>query len=67
MSADSYRELRLLSQTVVCATAFERLYVCVCRIVVIENSIDCVMENCRPNNVDREECEKERQGDRNIL
>lgn len=35
--------------------------------LLIENSTDCAMENCRPNNVDREKHEKEREGDRNIL
>lgn len=31
--------------------------------LLIENSADCVMENCRLNNVDPEEREKEGQGE----
>lgn len=65
-SVDSRRELRLLGQTVVCAMASERLCVCVCSYtfvyieLLIENGADCVIENCRPNNVGREEREKKR-------
>jgi len=34
-------------------------------VLLIENGVDCEMENCRPNNVDREEREKEGESDRN--
>lgn len=39
----------------------------VCVALLIKNSADCVMENCRLNNVDPQEREKEGQGDRNTF
>lgn len=40
-----------------CLYKLIRLYLYVA--LLIENSTDCAMENCRPNNVDREEREKQ--------
>lgn len=71
-STDSRRELRFLSQTVVCAMAsYAAVFVCAHTFVyvalLIENGTDCVMKNCRPNNVGREEREKKGEGDRNTF
>jgi len=63
-SSDSRRELRSLGQTVVCAMQHPNGYVFACAhtfiyiALLIENGADCVMENCRPNNVGREEHEE---------